>query len=236
MRPSTNSPRQSSMTPDEFEHVEAHPRRTVRWAAWIALTVLATLIASFSDRLVDRFFFAMEEAQPARPDVRVVVLPHTPAVQAPADQNARAAEDISRQSTRVAMEAPDIQPSTAAPARPQLDLVPIEPAGPEGEAGIAAAIRAGKLRPAGPGDLSQWVARYRAQGGKVGAEGMSSGTRPAYVVTGDLTFPGGLYGAHSVVFIVPTGVPYPSGSAGHSLVLDMGSGACIGAVCSSLGD
>lgn len=44
---------------------------------------------------------------------------------------------------------------------------------------------------------------------------------PIYVVTEEMTFPAGLYGAHSVEFLIPYGVPYPKGNPGHSIVMDM---------------
>lgn len=220
----SNLPTMPDGSEEEEEEVE-QPRRAVRWAVWIGVTVLATVIASVSDRLVDRVFYAFEDAPTLRREIQVRVLPSTPAAAAADRSEPRAVSDI-----------PHAEPTKPDTTRPQADLVAIapEPAGPEGEAGIAAAIRAGKLRPAGPADVSQWVARHRAQGGAVDAQAVEAWRMPAYVVTGDLTFPAGLNGAHAVIFVVPTGAPYPSGSAGHSLVLDVGSGACIGFSCSNL--
>ena len=39
------------------------------------------------------------------------------------------------------------------------------------------------------------------------------------MVNCEITIPAGLYGAHSVTFIVPKGVPSPLGNPGHSTVL-----------------
>ena len=52
-----------------------------------------------------------------------------------------------------------------------------------------------------------------------------------YVVTGNMTLPSNLFGAHAVVFVVGAGAPFPQGDPGHSLILDINSGACSGPVC-----
>ncbi len=41
----------------------------------------------------------------------------------------------------------------------------------------------------------------------------------AYLITGKITFPAGLHGAYSTLFLLPHGVPEPEGSPGHSKVL-----------------
>ncbi|MDR6841149.1 hypothetical protein [Pseudoxanthomonas sacheonensis] len=50
----------------------------------------------------------------------------------------------------------------------------------------------------------------------------------------DFEIPAGLTGAHAVVFLVEPLVPFPRGDAGHSPILDVESGACIGAICRML--
>jgi hypothetical protein len=57
---------------------------------------------------------------------------------------------------------------------------------------------------------------------------------PAYVIQRDLEIPGDLYGAHAVIFVLDKGVPYPRGDAGHSVILDQATGACMGPVCGML--
>ena len=47
-----------------------------------------------------------------------------------------------------------------------------------------------------------------------------------YVVQKQFTYPSGLYGANSVTFMIPVGVPEPSGDPGHSLVYHMESQRC----------
>ena len=53
----------------------------------------------------------------------------------------------------------------------------------------------------------------------------------AYVVQGPFTIPDGLYGGHSAVFFVPTGVPKPTGKLGHSTIYDMNTMTCMGLHC-----
>jgi hypothetical protein len=95
-----------------------------------------------------------------------------------------------------------------------------------GQPGIEEAIRRGQLRRAGPGDVGLW-SQALAQGGRsfdIPPVSGQSGQQPisvpgnVYVVMGDFTFPSGLYGAHSVTFLVPPGVPRPRGNPGHSSV------------------
>jgi hypothetical protein len=96
-----------------------------------------------------------------------------------------------------------------------------------GQPGIEEAIRLGQLRRAGPGDVGLW-AQALAQSGQsydlppVSGQGPAQPIAPppdVYVVTGEFTFPSGLYGAHSVTFVVPAGTPRPHGNPGHSPVL-----------------
>lgn len=52
-----------------------------------------------------------------------------------------------------------------------------------------------------------------------------------FVIEKDLTVPAGLSGAHAVIFVLDPGKPFPLGDLGHSLVLDVSSGGCIGLTC-----
>ncbi|WP_189455055.1 hypothetical protein [Cognatilysobacter bugurensis] len=159
-------------------------------------------------------------------------------VPVPSGVSAPSIESTSRRDDGAGNLAPPINTAAAVRAAPPPDdVVALAslPAGPEGEAGLVAAVRAGTLRPANPSDFGQWVARHTAQGGTVDSDALQSSLRAAYVVLGDFTIPGGLHGAHSVTFIVPDGVPYPLGNPGHSVVLDVASGACMGFVCPSAG-
>ncbi|MCE7902677.1 MAG: DUF2339 domain-containing protein [Gammaproteobacteria bacterium PRO9] len=95
------------------------------------------------------------------------------------------------------------------------------------EAGIDQLVRQGVLRRATPRDVDAWIA---ATGSK-DRESLHldildpfTGNRyvmRTYVVTREMTFPEGLYGAHSATFIVPRNVPRPYGDPGHSTILEM---------------
>ena len=108
-----------------------------------------------------------------------------------------------------------------------------------GPAGIRDAVSKGLLRPATRADIDAWKAAYNKARNihtppVVGGSG-SSGTGmdyvhfdSAYVVLKDMTIPAGLYGAHSVTFFVPQGVPRPKGNPGHSTIYEIRSGNCYG--------
>lgn len=108
-----------------------------------------------------------------------------------------------------------------------------------GQAGINDAVAKGLLRPANKADIQTWKAAYNRANNihtpPVVGGSESSGTGmeyvhfdSAYVVLKEMTIPAGLYGAHSVTFFVPPGVPRPKGNPGHSTIYDMGSGGCYG--------
>jgi hypothetical protein len=98
------------------------------------------------------------------------------------------------------------------------------------------ALRAYVIRPGTPGDLDRFKQRYASANNKAVGKNFDESFlhRSLYVITSDFTYPEGLYGAHSVTFIIENRVPYPQGNPGHSVVLDMNTGACIGFSCSSL--
>jgi Ca2+-binding EF-hand superfamily protein len=52
-----------------------------------------------------------------------------------------------------------------------------------------------------------------------------------YIVREKIRFPAGLYGAHSVTFLVMKGAPYPDGDPGHSCVIVEESGEKKGSAC-----
>ncbi len=88
-------------------------------------------------------------------------------------------------------------------------------------------LRLGVLRRATPRDVEAWI----AASGVTDRESLhldmldpSTGNQyvfRTYVVTREMTFPEGLYGANSATFIVPRNVPRPYGNPGHSTVLEM---------------
>jgi hypothetical protein len=99
-----------------------------------------------------------------------------------------------------------------------------------GQPGIEQLLREGKLRIATQQDVSAWrdavnKSQNLPQLNVVGAGpqrtsgDISAGN--AYVVIRPMRYPAGLYGAHSVTFLVAAGVPRPEGNPGHSRVHDM---------------
>lgn len=126
----------------------------------------------------------------------------------------------------------------APPPLPALFAAPAEPvrARTAGKAGLVEALRSGELRPATASDFSRWKTSHARNGG--GNPGRSfdehSSHMDAYVVRKDFEIPAGLNGADAVVFLVEPLAPFPRGEAGHSPILDMESGACIGPICRML--
>jgi len=54
-----------------------------------------------------------------------------------------------------------------------------------------------------------------------------------YIVRQKIRFPPGLYGAHSVTFLIMKGTPYPDGDLGHSCAVMEETGERKGAICRS---
>lgn len=110
-----------------------------------------------------------------------------------------------------------------------------------GEAGLRDAVAKGLLREARSSDIEAWKAAYDAANRRDvppvsgGSERSSSGgerlVHNGYVVLQAMRIPAGLYGAHSATFIVPRGVPRPTGNPGHSQILDYNTLTCAGATC-----
>lgn len=147
------------------------------------------------------------------------------------------------QAPAVSAEPPPVAPAPSAvvPAPPPLPVLFATPAEPMrtrtvGKAGLLEALRSGELRLATASDFNRWKTSHARNGG--GDPGRSfdenSTHMEAYVVRKDFEIPAGLTGAHAVVFLVEPLVPFPRGDAGHSPILDMESGACIGAICRML--
>ncbi len=105
---------------------------------------------------------------------------------------------------------------------------------PSGKKGINRLIKLGKLRRATDADISAWVDKASEKYQKYNKTLKVKeplGPQGVYVVLNQMTFPSGLYGANSVSFILPVGIPFPSGSPGHSAVYSMESGLCQGPIC-----
>ncbi|MEG1678886.1 MAG: hypothetical protein RR326_02220, partial [Stenotrophomonas sp.] len=108
-----------------------------------------------------------------------------------------------------------------------------------GEAGLRDAVAKGLLREARSSDAQEWQVAYDAANKKdvPPVSGASDNRRSrsylhnGYVVLKAMQIPAGLYGAHSATFIVPYGVPRPTGNPGHSTLLDYNTMTCAGASC-----
>ncbi len=89
------------------------------------------------------------------------------------------------------------------------------------EQGLDQLMREGRLRRATPRDVEIWRnATGSTRVPKFDGYGPNEPINGYYVVMREMTYPEGLYGAHSVTFIVPRGVPRPYGNPGHSRVLE----------------
>jgi hypothetical protein len=102
---------------------------------------------------------------------------------------------------------------------------------PEGRAGLIEALRRGELRPGSPADIARWATAARASGQSIETERLTGGAMDVFVIEKDFVVPGRLTGAHAVIFVLDAGRPFPRGDLGHSVVLDVPSGSCIGVTC-----
>jgi hypothetical protein len=174
--------------------------------------------------------------------------------------NPKSRELFGKEVTRVYLKAPkgvlDITEST----QPKGALVTSAYRSPEsfvdksaplaGEAGLKAAVAKGVLRPISPGDQVMVEAAFRAKAVArakaipsvtlppvAGAEPVASVQAPrvsshkGYVVLKQFEYPAGLYGAHLANFIVLKGVPEPTGTPGHSSVINLNTLTCTGPLC-----
>lgn len=203
----------------------------------VVLVVTVALGAAASLRLV-----ATSEAPAVRESVASTpedlalppaVEPTMPAVAPvpaePATVALPAAERVAVEPAAVVPSAPE--PAAAASVVPVPVVIVPEVVVPEGRAGLVEAIRAGRLRPGSRADLERWLAAARASGQAVDPERLADGVMDVFVIEKDLTVPAGLSGAHAVIFVLDAGKPFPRGDLGHSLVLDVSSGGCIGLTC-----
>lgn len=132
--------------------------------------------------------------------------------------------------------------STAQPSTVNPKATTRAPKLPASEAGLEQALRLGLIRPATEQDLLDFDARERELHGTQlppVMQGLGEATdRPmqrtrfgqAYVILAPFEIPAGLYGGHSVNFLLPATVPYPWGDLGHSSLYNFADGTCRG-VC-----
>ena len=217
-------------------------RRSTGYLLWVALALTALVTITWLVSLRDLSMQASMQAsmKAASPQARTPgpaasadAMPASPAVAAPpapaAPPPVAEVADTARATDMARVE----DMVVLMPADP-----PRAPAAPSGEAGLVEALRAGHLRPATGGDLSRWAARWSQANGRSvpAAFHERSGHMASYVIQKDFTIPDGLNGAHAVIFLLDTRVSYPRGNPGHSVILDLSTGACMGVTCSMLLD
>lgn len=118
-----------------------------------------------------------------------------------------------------------------------------------GHAGLAVAVAKDLLRKVTAADIEVVQAHYQARAPRNATgrpdippvAGEKPGEAPkvqippirdGYVVLGPFEYPAGLNGGHASAFVVPKGVPRPTGNPGHSTVVDLNSPVlCAGPAC-----
>jgi hypothetical protein len=194
---------------------------------WLALALIAVVILAWMGPMRDLWAPAQ-----ANPDAAALPsTPPSPAIAAPppsasAPPVAEAEPPVRVEQVLVLM------PSEAAPAQPVSPTPPAPPA-LSGEAALVEAIRVGQLRPASGSDVSRWAMRWSEVNRRSLPTSFEERTRfmSSYVIQKDFTIPEGLNGANAVIFLLDTRVPYPRGNPGHSMILDLSTGACMGVTC-----
>ena len=204
-------------------------RGTTGALLWVAVIVLVAVIGLALLR--DLLMPVPPQARKPSPDASAEVLPAAPAVVAPPVPVVPAPVEAATGGTVPAENMMVLMPAEPLPAQP------VSPA-PRGEAGLVEGLRAGQLRLANGNDLSRWALRWSEVNG-LGLPAVfreRSWAMKSYVIQKDFTIPEGLNGAHAVIFLLDTSTPYPRGDPGHSVVLDLSTGACVGMTCGMLLD
>lgn len=220
------------LEPSRVAGVASEDRDTSRYLLWVALALIVLLAVTWLVPMRDQWMPPPQTQMPApATDASPRQMPASPAVVAPPAPSPAppAAKPVERLVTLMPKDPPPAR--TAASATPQ-------PPALTGEAALVEALRAGQLRPATGGDLARWAARW-SQANSRGVPAVfqeRSGHMKSYVIQKDFTIPDGLYGAHSVIFLLDTRVPYPRGNPGHSAILDLSTGSCMGSICGILLD
>lgn len=109
-----------------------------------------------------------------------------------------------------------------------------------GRAGIKDAIGQGLLRKIAEADVEPWlnIIALEASPNEIRLSRdqnienrLRRSIKTGYVVLGAFVLPVGLYGGYSETFLIPKGVPMPSGNRGHSTILDFNTLQCLGSSC-----
>ena len=213
---------------------EEEDRWRYHWLLLVPLLALGYGFYTQFDRMRDMF----------TPDPVVEVEPLPDPAPAPTASVPAAPALHVREAPRESAEPPvDVAPAPRAAAQePPLRAlfpVPAEPpvrARTPGKAGLVEALRKGELRLATASDFNRWKSSHARNAGSDPGNSFDehASHMDAYVIQKDFEIPGDLSGANAVVFLVEPRAPFPRGDAGHSPILDMESGACIGAICRML--
>lgn len=127
----------------------------------------------------------------------------------------------------VAIVASGCSTMTPAPYSVSADNIPIEEVNPR--LALDAAIQKGLIRKATPVDTQAWLNAYSKKytlknlpPPNVDEEILifNAELSHTYVVLQNFIFPPGLKNENRAIFLVPNGVPYPSGDYGHSEIYD----------------
>lgn len=246
--------RDERQTPETVVDVRERTSRSMRWLLALAVIVAVAVLLRepVTAWLMPRVDALMDAARPSVPASRERSAQESggPAVSPRVHPGPETREQATAAPVAKTMDAPSTSGIAARPAaRPEpVPLPAIEPlypvssapqrpaAGPEGRAGLVQALRAGVLRPATGADIARWKSRHASTNGASPGRDFDEHVRmfEAYVIKDDFVIPGGLNGANAAVFLLEEGVPYPRGDAGHSVVLDLASGSCVGVVCRML--
>jgi len=106
---------------------------------------------------------------------------------------------------------------------------------PAGREGLAELVAQGALRRATDADIAAWVAKasekYKSLNKNLEVRPPSA-PNGVYTVLRTTSFPSGLFGGNMAAFLIPVGVPVPSGNPGHSVLYFIEDGSsCLGPMC-----
>lgn len=225
---------------------ESEDRRKTGNLLWVAMALIALVMVTWLAGMREPWTTASPQSQAPVPEAGIEDIPisRMPMTRMPSSGLPASSEPVSPQAPSSSMpvansegaEAVDalvaLMPKDVSPA----PRVPTAPPALSGEAALVEALRAGQLRPATGGDFSRWARRWSEANRRDTPAGLEErrGFMTGYVIQKDFTIPEGLTGAHAVIFLLDAGVPYPHGNPGHSVVLDLSTGACMGLTCGML--
>lgn len=201
---------------------------------WLALALIAVVILAWFGPMRDLWTPAQAPLPASQPNPQTAALPGTPASPAIAAPPAPAtAPPVAEAETPVRVEQMLVLMPSEPPPAQAVSPAPQPASALTGEAALVEALRVGQLRPASGSDIARWAMRWSEVNGRGLPASFQerTGFMSSYVIQKDFTIPDGLTGAHAVIFLLDTRVPHPRGSPGHSVILDMSTGACMGVTC-----